>query len=385
MPDVSGQRLPPGFEPMSAPPGWPRTAEAGDVYRERWRQDQEVQRARQYKLEKSLSHAAKSRPNTPPGGWPSDILISDGQPPERPVHRGAHSCSASNEASAARPASQLDASPRAMKRSQTAISDANLETKFARTTTIAQSVAFITCDAEAQDFLSARDRRGLMKAVGNVLEAGANIINIAFPTTADTWRNGGLVDTDAILPEILSFLDGTWDHRSAGPLLSFFSTSAGTLRSELTLALTSAYLEEPLAAIILTLDAPTGVLCTVNVSVPPLQSRARGQLLVDLADAAEDTQAGNILIGGAWADSVLFTENQVAKLSSQFQLFTNAHLCLLTYTDRDSSPMKCFPLDTGGPYALMGSGKVRSRLPRDVAVLNNLRQAFEMVHYRILA
>ena len=44
-----------------------------------------------------------------------------------------------------------------------------------------------------------------MKAVGNVLEAGANIINIAFPMTADTdtWRKGDLVDTDTILPEIL--------------------------------------------------------------------------------------------------------------------------------------------------------------------------------------
>ena len=178
MPDVSGQRLPPGFEPMSAPPGWPRTAEAGDVYRERWRQDQEVQRARQYKLEKSHSHSAESSPKTPPGGWPSvgsltasvedkatPRLPAKGTSAERPVHRGAHSCSASNEASAARPASQLDAPPRTMKRSQTASADAEPETKFARTTTIVQSVAFITCDAEAHDFLSVRDRRGLMRAV----------------------------------------------------------------------------------------------------------------------------------------------------------------------------------------------------------------------------
>ena len=108
-----------------------------------------------------------------------------------------------------------------------------------------------------------------------------------------------------------------------------------------------------LPAIMLTLDGPTGILCTINVSVPDLLPRTRGQLLGELADAAEDTQAGNILIGGAWADSVLFTENQVAQLSSEFQLFTNAHLCLITY-NRDSSPMKCFPLDTGGPYSLMG-------------------------------
>ena len=133
-------------------------------------------------------------------------LPAKGTSAERPVHRGAHSCSASNEASAARPASQLDAPPRVMKRSQTASAGAEAETKFARTTTIAQSVAFITCDAEAQDFLSVRDRRGLMKAVGNVLEAGANIINIAFSRSV----KGDLVDTYTILPEILSALDATW-------------------------------------------------------------------------------------------------------------------------------------------------------------------------------
>ena len=128
--------------------------------------------------------------------------------------------------------------------------------------------------------------------------------------------------------------------------MSFFSTSGD---------MSSAILETSgfLPAIMLTLDGPTGILCTINVSVPDLLPRTRGQLLGELADAAEDTQAGNILIGGAWADSVLFTENQVAQLSSEFQLFTNAHLCLITY-NRDSSPMKCFPLDTGGPYSLMG-------------------------------
>ena len=251
----------------------------------------------------------------------------------RPVHTGAHSCSASNEASAARPASQLDAPPRTMKRSQAASASTEPETKFARTPTIAQSVAFITCDAEAQDFLSNRDRRALMKAVGNALEAGANIINIAFPRTA----KGDLVDTDTILPEILSKLDGMWDHRSAGSLMSFFSTSGLTTLSEAILDS-----EGSLPAIMLTLGAPTGVLCTINVSVPNLPSRTRGRLLGDLANAAEDTQAGNILIGGSWSDSVLVMENQVANLSSEFHLFANAHLYLLAY-NRDCSPMKCFP------------------------------------------
>ena len=102
---------------------------------------------------------------------------------------------------------------------------------------------------------------------------------------------------------------------------------------------------------------------------------------------------GNILIGGAWSDSVLITENQVAKLSSQFHLFSNKHLCLLAY-NRDCSPVKCFPLDTRGPYSLMGiweSAKCLSldvavnRLLHATAVLHNLRQAIEMFHYRILA
>ena len=128
-------------------------------------------------------------------------------------------------------------------------------------------MAFITCDAEAQDFLAVRDRRGLMKAVANVLEAGANIINIAFSRSV----KGDLVDTDTILPEILSALDATWDHRSVGSLMSFFSTSGGTLLSEAILES-----EGSLPAIMLTLDDPTGVLCTINVSVPNLPSRTRG-------------------------------------------------------------------------------------------------------------
>ena len=263
---------------------------------------------------------------------------------ERPVHRGAHSCSASNDASAARPASHLDAPPRTMKRSQAASASTEPRAKHARVPTIAPSVAFITCDVEAPDFLSNCERRGLMKAVGNVLDAGATIINIAF--LRSILYTLDLLDTHSIIAEILSTLDGTWDHRSAGSLMSFFSTSGD---------MSSAILETSgfLPAIMLTLDGPTGILCTINVSVPDLLPRTRGQLLGELADAAWDTQAGNILIGGAWTDSVLFTENQVAQLSSEFQLFTNAHLCLITY-NRDSSPMKCFPLDTGGPYSLMG-------------------------------
>ena len=183
-----------------------------------------------------------------------------------------------------------------------------------------------------------------MKAVGNVLDAGATIINIAF--LRSILYTLDLLDTHSIIAEILSTLDGTWDHRSAGSLMSFFSTSGD---------MSSAILETSgfLPAIMLTLDGPTGILCTINVSVPDLLPRTRGQLLGELADAAWDTQAGNILIGGAWTDSVLFTENQVAQLSSEFQLFTNAHLCLIAY-NRDSSPMKCFPFDAGGPYSLMG-------------------------------
>ena len=144
-----------------------------------------------------------------------------------------------------------------------------------------------------------------MKAVGNVLDAGATIINIAFLRSIKE----DLLDTHSIIAEILSTLDGTWDHRSAGSLMSFFSTSGD---------MSSAILETSgfLPAIMLTLDGPIGILCTINVSVPDLLPRTRGQLLGELADAAEDTQAGNILIGGAWSDSVWITENQVAKLSS---------------------------------------------------------------------
>jgi len=87
--------------------------------------------------------------------------------------------------------------------------------------------------------------------------------------------------------------------------------------------------------------------------LPSLATRTRARLLNCYANAAEYTKAESILIGGAWKDNKIFMENQVAQLNLHFQLCTNEHLCLLAHTP-DCRPVKCFALDTDGPYSLMG-------------------------------
>ena len=57
-------------------------------------------------------------------------------------------------------------------------------------------------------------------------------------------------------------------------------------------------------------------------------------------------------IGGVFTNSVFFVENQVTKLNLEFQLFTNANLCLLA-RGPDLTLTKCLPLDTAGPYSLI--------------------------------
>ena len=69
-----------------------------------------------------------------------------------------------------------------------------------------QSVVFITCAVEGQDFTTNDDLRGLLNAVRNALEAGAKMINIAFSKVL----SGDLVDTCAILPKLKPVFEGTW-------------------------------------------------------------------------------------------------------------------------------------------------------------------------------
>ena len=226
--------------------------------------------------------------------------------------------------------------------------------KRARAPSSATSVAFITCAQKAQDFARNPDRRALLQAVRNALEAGANIINIAFSMASSKH----LVDTGTILQELQSEFDATWSSsveqpayslRRVGSVMSFFSASCGTLLSEEVLDP-----ENQLPALMLTFSAPQGLLCTITTSLPALPQRARARMLNCYADAAVNTKAETILIGGSCHTGVIFMENLVAHLNLPFQLFTNQHLCLLTHTP-DCSPMTCFPADTDGPYSFMAT------------------------------
>ena len=100
--------------------------------------------------------------------------------------------------------------------------------KRAKTTSSPQSVAFIACGEEGQDFTTSFRRRALLRAVRHALDAGATIINIAFHRIV----SGDLVDPETMLPELQSEFDATWIFRSIGSVISFFSESCGTLLSE---------------------------------------------------------------------------------------------------------------------------------------------------------
>jgi hypothetical protein len=202
----------------------------------------------------------------------------------------------------------------------------------------------------------------LLKAVRNALEAGANFINIAFHRTVQA----DVIDLGAILPELKSVFDAAWTSSVGQPaynvhligsVMSFFSASCGTLVSEAILDP-----EGFLPALMLTFRTPAGLLCTITTSVPKLPARTRARLLDCYHNAAADSKADSILIGGAWFDATFFvkhwfdaiSKHQVAKLNLQLQLFTSAHMCLLAHSTH-STPLKCVQLDTHGPYSLMAT------------------------------
>ena len=220
----------------------------------------------------------------------------------------------------------------------------------------AQSIAFITCAASSQDYALAR----LQLTVHKALEAGATIVNIAFATSIAR----DLVDPDAILPKLRSVFDATWTGsvgqpayvvRNIGSVMSFFSCSGATLLSETILDP-----EGCLPALMLTFSAPEGRLCMIISSLPDLPLTATARIFKCYVDAAEDTQAKNILIGGRWKGSHRGMENLVANekfFTNEF--FTNERLCLLAHTP-DCAPVKCFSLGNmspallDGPYSFMG-------------------------------
>jgi hypothetical protein len=141
-----------------------------------------------------------------------------------------------------------------------------------------------------------------------------------------------------------------WSFRRYGSVMTFFSDACGTVLSEKSL--------DPEGwppAIMLTFDAPKGPLCIVNASVPTLPIKGSACMLERYVEAAEETGSDSILIGGAWRDTesiILFMENQVSKMELNWQLSSNANLCLLTHS-HDNRSAKCFALDTDGPYSFM--------------------------------
>ena len=132
-----------------------------------------------------------------------------------------------------------------------------------------------------------------------------------------------------------------------GSVMSFFSTSDVTLESEKPL--------DPdigLQSHMLTFRAPTGLLCIINASLPTFPRTTRQRLLNCYADAAAKYNADHILIGGASHNSVVFMENQVSKLNLDFEFFSLKDLYLLAHA-ADKNPVRCYDLDSSGPYSLM--------------------------------
>jgi len=275
------------------------------------------------------------------------------EPPAKRARNVQHDAASSGSGSAEQPATSVPSEP-AGKRARNvqhpaASSGSGSAEQPATSVPSAQSIAFITCAASSEDYALAR----LQLTVHKALEAGATIVNIAFATSIAR----DLVDPDAILPELRSVFDATWTGsvgqpayavRNIGSVMSFFSCSGATLLSETILDP-----EGSLPALMLTFSAPEGRLCMIISSVPDLPMRARARILNCYVDAATDTQAKNILIGGRWQGSPFYMENIVAKQKMPFEFFTNERLCLLAHAP-DCAPVRCFPLDTDGPYSFMG-------------------------------
>ena len=316
------------------------------------------------KRARNVQHAAASS-RSESAEQPATSVPSE--PPAKRARNVQHDAASSGSGSAEQPATSVPSEP-AAKRARNvqpaaASSGSGSAEQPATSVPSAQSIAFITCAASSQDYTLARPQKTirsqdytlarLQLTVHKALEAGATIVNIAFATSIAR----DLVDPDAILPQLRSVFDATWTGsvgqpayvvRNIGSVMSFFLCSGATLLSETILDP-----EGCLPALMLTFSAPEGRLCMIISSVPNLPMRARARILNCYVDAAMDTQAKNILIGGHWQGSPFYMKNIVAKQKMPFEFFTNERLCLLAHAP-DCAPVRCFPLDTAGPYSFMG-------------------------------
>ena len=184
------------------------------------------------------------------------------------------------------------------------------------------------------------DRSKCIQGVRNAIEAGAAIINISLQMTTSSHA----IDAAEWLSSVAQ---PAYSCRAVGSVISFFSNERANLLSETILDP-----EEGLPAILLTFSVPGGTLCTITTSLPLLPRRVRARLLETYTNAAANTNAETVLIGGACDDAILFIENQVTKLDLDFELFTNADLCLLAHCSHRNST-QCIALDTQGPFSFM--------------------------------
>jgi len=194
-------------------------------------------------------------------------------------------------------------------------------------------------------------------AVESAIDVGAIVINLSFSRMPDE----DLADTDAMLPGLQTIFDAKWTSttpgqrayswRKCGSVMSFFLNSRVTLLAEAVIDP-----ENTLPALSLAFKTPTEVMCVVTTSVPALPKLARGRMLNAYVNFATAHQPGVILIGGFFADSVPFIENEANKLDLDFELFTNANLCLLAHHPGVLEPGELcdfvsYALDTDGPYS----------------------------------
>ena len=123
-------------------------------------------------------------------------------------------------------------------------------------------------------------------------------------------------------------------------MISFLSTSCGTLLSTKFVD-TEGYAP----ALMLTFHTTEGLLSIITTSVPALPGATRRRMLNAYIDAATNTKAETILIGGVWPGNIVFMENQVTQLELEFQIYTNRNLCVFGHSPWNS-PVHCSLLDT---------------------------------------
>ena len=238
-----------------------------------------------------------------------------------------------------------------MKRSQ---SSSGLQTPFKdRKTARPDSVAQLVDSRLATNvvYIAANhDRSKCIQGVRNAIEAGATIINISFEmTSADNIRQHILIELGTAIDDaewLSSVGQPAYSCRKVGSVMSLYKNDVSNVVFE------TLDPEKGLPAILLTFSVPGGRICTITTSFPPLPKRTRARLLELYTNAASSTKADTILIGGTFADAILFIENQVTQLDLAFEIYTNADLGLLANCCHGFST-QCVALDTEQPFSFM--------------------------------